>query len=128
MKKSKNKGLYQDKEGGLWVVIHLDDGDELELGKDISSCYGLYQYTLITSGDSDFLNIEYKDTMRKVNNVDYACIRLSHDSTDYAYVDEKFVKEEIMDRLNDIEDFHELQYFNSRYSDLITALKDKNGK
>jgi len=128
MKKSKNKGLYQDKEGRLWVVIHLDDGDELELGEDISSCYGLYQYTLITSGDSDFLNIEYKDTMRKVNDVDYTCIRLSHGSTDYAYINKKFAKEEIMDRLNNIENFYELQYFNSRYSDLITALGSKNEK
>ena len=74
------------------------------------------------------MNIEYKDTMRKVNNVDYACIRLSHDSTDYAYINEEFAKEEIMDRLNSIENFYELRYFNSRYSDLITALGNKNGK
>lgn len=123
MKKVNCNGLYQDEKGELWVVIHLDTGDELEWGQDISANYGFPQYTVITSGNCDFLDIEYKNSMRKVNNVKYKCIQLCFNSSDYVYINEKIVKEEIMDRVDNIDgDFKELKYFNSKYSDLIRAL------
>ena len=124
MKKNKIEGLYQDEKGELWVVIHLDDGDELEWGEDISYKYGLPRYSIITSGNCDFLDIEYISKLKKINGVKYDCIRFEYQSCDYIYVDDKTVKESILIGLLNVRNFKELSDFVKEYGSLITSLGD----
>lgn len=122
METNKVEGLYQDEKGELWVVIHLDDGDELEWGEDISYKYGLPRYSIITSGNCDFLDIEYISKLKKINDVKYDCIRFEHQEHEYVYVDDKTVKESILIGLLSVRNFNELSKFVKEYGTLITAL------
>lgn len=122
METNKVEGLYQDENNELWVVIHLDDGDELEWGEDISYKYGLPRYSIITSGNCDFLDIEYTSKLKKINNIKYDCIHLENEACDYAYVDEKTVKQSILIGLQCVRDFDEFVKFVKEYGTLVTAL------
>ena len=100
LRKHKRKGLFRDDKGQLWVLIHLDDPKEdlLEWGEDISYKFYCPEYSLITSGDCDFLSVDHTKEMEQINDEDYTCIEFAHDCTDYAYVNEKVVKENIMEK------------------------------
>jgi len=122
MEKNKVEGLYKDEKNEVWVVIHLDDGDELEWGEDISYKYGLPSYSLITSGNCDFLDIEYTSKMNQLSDTKYDCIQFEDEYCDYAYVDAKTVKQSILIGLQCVRDFDELVKFVNEYGRLITAL------
>lgn len=120
-------GLYRDKKGELWVVIHLDTGDELEWGEDLSDKLNLPQYTVISSGNSDFLDMKHSESLEKINDVEYKCICFGYQSADYIYVDEdkflNFIKGEFEKICND---YNNLLKFIKKYGDLICAVGDKD--
>ena len=65
-------GLYKYKKNQLWVVIHLEDEELLEGGEDLSKELNLPQYTVISSGNSDFLETEHSEDLQKINNVKFS--------------------------------------------------------
>lgn len=67
LRKRKRKGLFRDNKGQLWVLIHLDNPKEdlLEWGEDISYKFYCPEYSLITSGDCDFLSVDHTKEMEK---------------------------------------------------------------
>ena len=124
LRKHKRKGLFRDDKGQLWVLIHLDDSKEdlLEWGEDISYKFYCPEYSLITSGDCDFLSVDHTKEMEQINDEDYACIEFAHDCTDYAYVNEKVVKENIMEMFKCVDSYEDLAIFISHYTDLISKI------
>lgn len=120
-------GLYKDKKDQLYVVIHLEDGELLEWGEDLSKDFNLPQYTVISSGESDFLRIEHSKDLKKINNVKYKCIRFYYQSHGYIYVDVDKFRNFIKDKFEKINgDYTRLIEFIRKYSDLICAIGDKD--
>ena len=91
----------------------------MEWGEDISYKYGLPSYSLITSGNCDFLDIEYTSKMNQLSDTKYDCIQFEDEYCDYTYVDAKTVKQSILIGLQCVRDFDELV---NEYGRLITAL------
>lgn len=60
--------------------------------------------------------------MEQINDEDYACIKFAHDCTDYAYVNEKAVKEHIMKMFKCVDLYESLAIFISHYKDLISKI------
>ncbi len=120
-------GLYKDKKDELWVVIHLEDEELLEWGEDLSKELNLPQYTIISSGNSDFLETEHSKNLEKINTVKYKCVHFYYQSYDYVYVDvDKFLNF-IKDKFEKINgDYTLLLEFVKKYSDLICAIGDKD--
>lgn len=58
-------GLYKDKKDQLYVAMHLEDEELLEWGEDLSKELNLPQYTVISSGNSDFLETEHSEDLQK---------------------------------------------------------------
>lgn len=120
-------GLYKDKKDQLWVVIHLENEELLEWGEDLSKELNLPQYTVISSGDSDFLETEHSKNLEKINNVKYECVHFYYQPYDYIYVDvdkfRNFIKDEF-EKING--DYTRLLEFVKKYSDLICAIGDKD--
>lgn len=117
-------GLYKDKKDQLWIVIHLEDEELLEWGEDLSKEFNLPQYTIISSGNSDFLETEHSKNLEKINDVKYECVRFSYD---YIYVDvdkfRNFIKDEF-EKING--DYTCLLKLIRKYGDLICAIGDKD--
>lgn len=120
-------GLYKDEKDQLWVVIHLEDEELLEWGEDLSKELNLPQYTVISSGNSDFLETEHSEDLQKINNVKYKCVHFYYQSYDYIYVDadkfRNFIKDEF-EKING--DYTRLIEFIRKYRDLICAVGDKD--
>ena len=112
IRKRKRKGLFRDSKGQLWVLIHLDDPKEdlLEWGEDISYKFYCPEYSLITSGDCDFLSVDHTKEMEQIND------------EDYAYVNKKVVKENIMKMFKCVDSYEDLAIFISHYKDLISKI------
>lgn len=111
----------------MWVVIHLEDEELLEWGEDLSKELNLPQYTIISSGNSDFLETEHSKDLKKINNTKYKCVRFRCQSYDYIYVDEDEFRNFIKDEFEKINgDYACLFKFVRKYSDLICAIGDKN--
>lgn len=115
-------GLYKDDENKLWVVIHLDDGDLLEWGEDLSQEFGLPQYTIISSGNCDFLDTSYINEMSRIKKVEYTCVHFDYDCYDYIYVDENKFTNWVMENFKKIKDYENLVKFIRKYSGLICAV------
>ena len=112
LRKRKRKGLFRDSKGQLWVLIHLDNPKEdlLEWGEDISYKFYCPEYSLITSGDCDFLSVDHTKEMEQIND------------EDYAYVNKKVVKDNIMKMFKCVDSYEDLAIFISHYKDLISKI------
>lgn len=119
----KNDGIYQDEKGELWVAIHLEDEDLLEWGEDLSNDFGFPQYTIISSGNCDFLDMDQINAMIKLNDVKYQCVRFDYDCYDYIYIDEEKFRNHIMNEFKKIHDYNCLEKFVKKYSGIICAVE-----
>ena len=69
-----------------------------------------------------FLSVDHTKEMEQINDEDYACIEFAHDCTDYAYVNKKVVKDNIMKMFKCVDSYEDLAIFISHYKDLISKI------